>query len=93
MHCVNCGSSLHGENQAGLICQPCKQERGKSRKSWEQPIYIQYCFRCGRLYHPHDTSIQHLFCPGEEIRLSISSLFSHSRETIQEARKNTYVLL
>lgn len=62
MHCVNCGSILYNENQAGLVCLPCKQAREKKRKGEEQPLSIRYCFRCGQPYHPNDTSIQHENC-------------------------------
>jgi predicted amidophosphoribosyltransferase len=64
MYCVNCGSFLHSTNQAGLVCQACKQEREQHPRVEKEPIAICYCFRCGKPYHPHDTSIQHTSCLG-----------------------------
>lgn len=82
MYCVNCGSALHSENQAGLVCQPCKQAREKKRRGEEQPICIGYCFGCGKPYHPNDTSIQHLSCSTEGMKPTSSSMSINSRETL-----------
>lgn len=67
MHCVICGVFLNDENQAGLNCLGCKQEREVDRKAREQVISVNYCYRCGRPYHPDDMSIQHESCFVEDI--------------------------
>lgn len=66
MYCVNCGVLLYGNNQAGLVCQPCREAREKKRRGDDQPVSIRYCFRCGVSYRPRDASIQHTFyCVGK----------------------------
>ena len=65
MYCVCCGILLDGENQAGIVCQPWKEnqhqqdKRGTDRK---QPIQVSHCSRCGEPYHPLDASIAHRSC-------------------------------
>jgi NMD protein affecting ribosome stability and mRNA decay len=93
MYCVNCGSILYNENQVGLVCQSCKQAREKKRRGEEQPLSIRYCFRCGKPYQPHDSSIQHLFCPSEKGLATHSSAFLSEQEITPELRKDTHVLL
>ncbi len=93
MYCVNCGSLLYCENQAGLVCQPCKQARGKKHRGEEQPLAIRYCFRCGKSYQPHDSSIQHLFCPSEKELSTRPSAFLSEQEITPELRKDPHVLL
>lgn len=85
MHCVNCGNLLSNGNQAGLVCQPCKQAQQRKRRGEEKPVAIYYCFRCGKPYHPDDASIQHLSCsPG---------LFSSEPEETPKVRRENCVLL
>ncbi len=94
MYCVTCGRRLHSQNQAGLVCLPCKQAREKKRRRGEErPISICYCFHCGESYQPHDTSIQHLFCPSEKGCPTHSNVLLPEQEIISEARKDTDVWL
>jgi predicted amidophosphoribosyltransferase len=92
MYCVTCGSLLHSENQVGLVCQPCKRAWEKKRRGKEQPLSISYCFRCGKPYQPRDTSIHHRFCSIQEKQPALSSTSHQENDTIQDARKDTYVL-
>jgi hypothetical protein len=85
MYCVICGQLLQEQNQEGIICRACKQERRERRKDAEQIIRVHYCFSCGSPYHPTDTSIQHLSCS--------TGFFSHERESAQKTRRESYVLL
>src|SRR5690242_4902968 len=93
MYCVTCGNLLQSENQAGIVCQPCKQARAKKRRSEAQPVSIRYCFHCGRTYQPHDTSIQHRCCSSEQVLSLHSSGFLPEKEITSEARKDTDVWL
>lgn len=93
MYCVNCGSLLDDENQVGLVCLPCKQARGKKRRGEEPPLAIRYCFRCGKPYQPHDSSIHHRVCPAEKERSPHSSAFLSEQTITPEVRKDTHVLL
>lgn len=74
MHCVACGISLHNNNQAGLVCQICKQEREGNKRSRGQAVAVRYCFACGRVYHPEDTSVRHLSCVAAKGRAGIPDL-------------------
>ena len=84
MYCVNCGSLLQSDNRAGLVCQPCRQVREKKRRNDERPLVIRYCFRCGKPYHPRDTSIQHPFCGAEQAAQHIAS---ELRQHVPEKRE------
>jgi NMD protein affecting ribosome stability and mRNA decay len=93
MYCVNCGTLLDGTNQAGLVCQPCREAREKKRKRDEQPVSIRYCYRCGASYRPSDASIQHRFCSTATALVTRSNALLPERENISEVRKDTHVLL
>ena len=81
MHCVLCGNPLQSGNQAGLVCQFCKLVREKRHKNDEQPLVIRYCFRCGKPYHPRDSSIQHPLCGAEQAAQNmVFELRQHAHE-------------
>jgi len=61
MYCVLCGALLHADNQRGLVCRVCKQER-EAKNTRGTVIHVQYCSSCGQPYHPTDASIQHEHC-------------------------------
>ncbi len=65
MYCVLCGIFLRENNQAGIVCQGCKQEHRAREKRYRRrngglPICVRYCFRCGKPYTPDGPSIRHL---------------------------------
>ena len=94
MYCVLCGKLLYNGNQAGLVCQPCREAREKKkRRNEEQPISIRYCYRCGASYRPSDASIQHRFCSTATALVTRSNAFLPEQENISEVRKDTHVLL
>jgi NMD protein affecting ribosome stability and mRNA decay len=61
MYCILCGTLLQADNQRGLVCRVCKQER-EEKKTRETVIHVQYCYSCGYPYHPNDASIRHESC-------------------------------
>lgn len=62
MYCVMCGMLLHAANQEGILCRDCKRGHQGNRGTRDTAICVNYCYTCGMLYHPHDTSIQHTSC-------------------------------
>jgi hypothetical protein len=63
MYCVCCGSPLTEANQAGIVCQACKQcQQARRCHHWGLPITVRYCSRCGHSYSPPDASLTHLSC-------------------------------
>ena len=81
MHCVLCGNPLQNGNQAGLVCQLCKLARTTRRRHDEQALVIRYCFRCGKPYHPRDSSIQHPLCGAEQAASNLAlELRQHAHE-------------
>ncbi len=66
MYCVVCGTALSAANQMGLACRSCRRrhrvrEKRARKRSGRLPIQVQYCFRCGEPYRPHDRSISHQY--------------------------------
>jgi predicted nucleic acid-binding Zn ribbon protein len=62
MHCVVCGTLLHAENQTGLGCWDCKHKHQENRRTRGMPIRVNYCYICGKAFHPSDASIKHENC-------------------------------
>ena len=71
MYCVICGRQLTYRNQHGIVCHCCHAARITSKRLLKETISVNYCYTCGELYAPRDTSIQHRACVWGSLRLTV----------------------